>query len=59
MHYELYAIYYEMQSPQMKLQTLFLDTNKKGLWSEIIKGPKKTMDKQMLDLKTAGHLIEM
>ena len=59
LHYELYAIYYEMQSSQMKLQTVFLDTNKKGLWSEIVKDPNKAVDKQMLNLNTDGHLIEM
>ena len=58
MHYELYAIYYEMQSPQMKLQTMSLDANQKRLGSEIVKAPNKTVDKQMLNLKTVGLLLK-
>ena len=58
MHYERYAIYYEMKSPEMKLQTVSLDTNQKGYEMKIVKGPNKAVDKQMLNLKTVGRLIE-
>ena len=57
MSYMLYILW--NASLQMKLQTMSLDTNQKGLWSEIVKGPNKEGDKQMLNLKTVGHIIEM
>ena len=32
-------------SPQIKLQTVSLDTTQKELWNEIVKGPNKAVDK--------------
>ena len=43
-----------MQSPQINAKCVFRQL-KKGLQDKIVKRPKKTMDKQMLNLKTAGH----
>ena len=52
----LWAICYMLSnaSLQMKLQTVFLDTNQKGYEMKLLKAQNKAVEKQMLNLKTAG-----